>query len=93
VRELKRSYSKIYIVIGADNLNSLKRWYKYDALKEEVTFIVAKRSNIQIPTNMVTLNINKDISSSQLRNHIDISMLPKQNAKQIETYYKEHNAK
>jgi nicotinate-nucleotide adenylyltransferase len=34
VKYLLESYDKVYLVIGADNLHSLKQWYKYDELKE-----------------------------------------------------------
>jgi nicotinate-nucleotide adenylyltransferase len=46
-----------------------------------------------VPQNFITLDVDEDISSSQLREKIDISKLPKKCAAEIAQYYKEHNAK
>jgi len=93
VQDLQKRYDKIYLVIGADNLESLQEWYNYNELKELVTFIVATRRNSSVLHNFITLQIDEDISSSQLRDKIDISKLPKKCATEIAHYYKEHNAK
>ncbi|WP_457743462.1 nicotinate (nicotinamide) nucleotide adenylyltransferase [Sulfurimonas sp.] len=91
VKYLKKNYKKIYLVIGADNLKSLEKWYKYEELKEEVTFIIAQRDNINISNDFIRLNVDKIISSSDLRKNIDMEKLPKTVAKEIVTYYKENN--
>ena len=93
VRAFKEFYEKIYLVIGADNLASLQQWYKFDALQKEVTFIIATRDNVKIPDRYLMLDIHEDISSSDLRQKIDKTKLPKEVATKIATYYKEHNAK
>jgi nicotinate-nucleotide adenylyltransferase len=93
VEHLLKTYEKVYLVIGADNLTSLTSWYKYEELKEKVTFIVATRDEIEIPSGYIQLPVDEDISSSALRMSIDRTKLPKQNALEIEQYYKEHNAK
>jgi nicotinate-nucleotide adenylyltransferase len=67
VKYLLKKYKKIYLVIGADNLATLDRWQNYDELKKLVTFIVASRDSINIPKEYITLDINVDISSTQLR--------------------------
>jgi len=91
VKHLKKRYKKIYLVIGADNLKSLDKWYKYEELREEVTFIIAKRDNISVSNDFIKLNVDEEISSSSLRTKIDITKLPKKIAKEIVTYYKENN--
>lgn len=93
VKYLKKKYTNIYLVIGADNLHSLKKWYNYEQLRKEVTFIIAKRSNIEVADEFIKLDVNEDISSSSLRKEMNIDKLPKKVAKQIAKYYKEHNAK
>ncbi len=67
VEYLLKKYKKIYLVIGADNLASLKKWQNYEKLNELVTFIVASRNGIKIPKEFLTLDIDIDISSTQLR--------------------------
>jgi len=93
VEYLLKTYEKVYLVIGADNLASLKSWHRYEDLKESVTFIIATRENIKVPPEYIILPIDEDISSSSLRDRIDINKLPKQNALEIQQYYKEKNAK
>ncbi|OIP52860.1 MAG: nicotinate (nicotinamide) nucleotide adenylyltransferase [Helicobacteraceae bacterium CG2_30_36_10] len=92
VKYLLKKYKKIYLVIGADNLSSLHKWDKYDELKSMVTFVVAHRDKIEIPKDFIDLNVNVDISSTQLREHLELSKLPQKCAKQIAKYYKENNA-
>jgi nicotinate-nucleotide adenylyltransferase len=93
VEHLLRCYDKLYLVIGADNLQSLHKWHAYEKLLKKATFIVASRDNIKVPDRFIKLDINEDISSSRLRKELDISKLPKKRAKEIAQYYKEHNAK
>lgn len=68
VKHLLETYDKIYLIIGADNLASLETWQDYDELKNLVTFIVAKRDNIEIPKKYITLDVNENISSTEIRN-------------------------
>jgi len=59
--------SKIYLIIGADNLELLHTWERYNDLKTFVEFVIASRDNIKIPQQYKILNINEDISSSQIK--------------------------
>ncbi len=93
VRHLLKRYEKIYLLIGADNLQSLSKWYKYNELKELVTFIVATRNNIEVEKNFIQLDINEDISSSDLRKNLEPSKIPEKVRNEIVQYYKEHNAR
>ncbi len=67
VKHLLKKYLKIYLIIGADNLSTLKKWHKYEELNEHVIFLVASRDNIRIPKGYLTLNIDEKISSTQIR--------------------------
>ena len=93
VKHLLKKYDKVYLVIGADNLSSLHKWYRYDELKELVTFIVATRDKIAIPKQFIMLEINEDVSSTDLRKNFDSTKIPKEVAEEITQYYKEHNAR
>jgi len=90
---LLKKYQKIFVVIGADNLATLKQWYRYDELKEKVTFIVASRADIKIPKEFISLEVDVDISSSELREVIEKTKLTKKCAQEIAQYYKEKNAR
>ncbi len=93
VRHLLKRYKKIYLVIGADNVASLPSWSNYDELSTLVTFIVASRDNIDVNNKYLKLNIDENISSSELREVMKSSKLPKVCAVEIEKYYKEKNGR
>ncbi|HUH43513.1 MAG TPA: nicotinate (nicotinamide) nucleotide adenylyltransferase [Sulfurimonas sp.] len=93
LKHLLKSYKKIYLVIGADNLAKLELWNSYDELKELVTFVVAQRDGIDIPKEFIVLSVDEKISSSQLRNKMDCSKLSKKCAQEIYDFYKENNCK
>ena len=60
------SPSKIYLIIGADNLSSLNRWQDYHDICNMAEFVVATRDSIDTK-GYKTLQIDIDISSTQLR--------------------------
>ena len=49
VNYLKDLYnpSKIYLIIGEDNMENLEKWYKYDELKKLVEFVIASRAGFE----------------------------------------------
>ena len=80
VKYLKNLYnpSKIYLIIGEDNIENLDKWYKYDELKELVEFVVASRTGFETKkaNEFKSLDINIDISSTRLRDKIDLDYIP-----------------
>ena len=92
--ELKLRYNftqKPYLIIGADNLENLHQWYKYDLLEKEVTFVVASRKNFKQEHPFLSLDVHCDISSTSLRRKPKNEDLPALLADEIMAYYKEHN--
>lgn len=81
---------KVYLIIGADNLLSLKQWHNYEKLAKKVIFVVAKRDNITIPSGMITLDVNEESRSTHFRDHYSPLGLEETLEKDIITYYKEH---
>lgn len=90
VQYLKKIYkpSKIYFIIGADNLKTLEKWHNYKKLKKEVEFVVAKRDKTKIPSKYKTIDINVPISATMLRKKPIKRFLPKIAANEILKYYK-----
>lgn len=91
VEHFKARYNpaKIYIVIGADNLEKLHLWDSFKKLKEEVSFIVVTREGYEvkndiIPFKKIDLNIN--ISSTSLRDELDLDYIPKKIVKKVIEY-------
>ncbi len=93
VEYLLKKYEKIYVAIGADNLEKLHTWHRYDELKKLVEFIFITRDDIRIPQGFLELKVDVKISSSSLREHIDSEFLPKCCSSEIEKYYKELHCK
>lgn len=91
VQYLLKKYTKVYLVIGADNLQSLSSWYKYEQLRELVTFIVVSRDSIEIPKEYISIELSKDVSSTELRTQIELTKIPKKIAQKVEHYYKQGN--
>ncbi len=78
---------KIYLIIGADNLDSLCKWREFDKLKRLVTFVVATREGKKIPKNLKKLSVNVNISSTKLRENPDENYLPREIVKEVKEYY------
>ncbi len=85
--------SKIYLIIGADNLEKLPYWKNYEKLKSLVEFVVASRDSIEIPINLKKLDINATISSTDLRDRLDKKYLPAIIASEIIEYREKDESK
>lgn len=57
----------LYSIIGADILPQLDKWHKIQQIKKLVTFIVATRDNLPIPSGFLRFEIDEKISSTQIR--------------------------
>ena len=72
VKHFQKKYSVDYIIIGADNLNSIERWYNFKWLNSEVTWVIASRAGYKMTSNklrdFIILDVDADISSTQIRN-------------------------
>ncbi len=95
VQYLKDNYnlSKIYLIIGSDNYKTLSTWNNYDKLKKEVEFVVAKRVGFLNENfdNIKTLNIDIDISSTNLRENINLDYIPNKIKDDIKSLLKKGN--
>ena len=91
VLELQKEFDKIYLVLGADNLQHLHKWHRFEELKRVVTFIIVTRDAIDIPPHFLKLNVDVKISSSALREKMESTKLPKKCAQEIMHYYNTRN--
>jgi len=82
--------SKIFFIIGADNLSSLHRWEGYDKLKEYVEFVVATRDGFGISGGYKILEIDVPISSTEIRNIPIPDMIPSKIAEDVVRFYKKN---
>ena len=77
---------KIYLVIGSDNLKSIHLWDNFEKLNELVEFIVVNRDGYEVKNDIIqfkTINMNINISSSSLRDKLDIKYIPKKIQKKV----------
>lgn len=81
----------LYLIIGADNLEQLHQWHRYDELNTLVRWVVATRSHIPIPDTMIRLDVDVPISSSDFRQTMSTLGLDPEIENDITTYYKEIN--
>ena len=93
VLHYKKSYEKIYFIIGADNLASLKQWHQFKALDNLVTWVVATRDQTPIESDYKQLNVTYKVSSTELRENALQEHLPEAVAQEIKTYYEETHAR
>ena len=89
----KFNADKIYLIIGADQLNSLHKWHRYDELKALVSFVVACRDDIKIDENLQKLDINVKISSSKIKSELNFKQVPTAILSSVQSFYKDKNAK
>ena len=92
IMQKESKIDKIYFIIGADNLGSLDKWYKYKELSNLVEFVVASRDETKIPENLIKLPINAKISSSKLRSTMNKSFIPQIIEDEITKFYDNKNS-
>ena len=93
INYLKSIYNlnKIYLVIGADNLKNIHLWYNYKNLRNLVSFIIITRDKIDIstiPKNSILLELQENISSTRLRQNMDINYIPQKIQNRIKKLWK-----
>jgi nicotinate-nucleotide adenylyltransferase len=90
VQHYAKTYNTLYLIIGADNLETLHAWHDVEKLKNMVTFVVATRNTIPVPSGMIALEVDEPISSTNFRSSFGSLGLDEKIENDIITYYKEH---
>jgi len=74
LKHFQKSYAVKYLIIGADNLENIEQWREFEYLNSQITWVVATRRGYAIKSDKLRdfkiLNIEVDISSTQIRNNI-----------------------
>jgi nicotinate-nucleotide adenylyltransferase len=72
VWHFNKTYDVRYVIVGADNLNSLHTWYNFEELNNKVTWVIASRAGHALFSDRLKkiklLNVEADISSTEIRN-------------------------
>jgi nicotinate-nucleotide adenylyltransferase len=95
----QQKYSVKYIIIGADNLSSITKWYNFDYINSNIIWVIATRAGYRLDTtalqNFKILEVEIDISSTQIRRklmNLDerieriVTELDKKKAEEIEVF-------
>jgi nicotinate-nucleotide adenylyltransferase len=91
VKHFQPQEGKIYLIIGADNLEKLTQWHCYEELNSLVRWVVATRSQNPIPEGMLRLDVDVPISSTECRTLARSPELSPALDHDIITTYKEKN--
>ena len=89
--ESKYTLDKIYLVIGADNLKDIEKWTQFELLKLKVSFVVVTRSGFEVKNDIIQFNtifLSLNISSTKLRENLDINFIPKQIQQKVQNIWK-----
>ena len=74
VRHFQKVFQVDYVIIGADNLKSINKWYNFEWLNRHITWAVATRRGYPVDTSELRafkiIEIDVDISSTEIRNNI-----------------------
>ncbi len=87
VEHFKQAFDTIYLIVGADNLESLPHWHDFEKLDKMVTWVVATRQNRKIPDGYITLPVDIPISSTELRKQIRPEWIPASIREEVVEYY------
>jgi len=87
VKYFKNMYETVYFIIGADNLHSLRSWSNFQELDKMVTWVVASRGDVTIPSEFLKIDVNHTISSSLVREKPSLFEHPSEISAEIIDFY------
>lgn len=74
LKEFQKCYDVQYLIIGADNLESIEKWYEFEWLNRQITWVIATRNGYLLNTDKlrdyIILNVSMNISSTEIRKQI-----------------------
>lgn len=72
VTHFQKAFRVDYVIIGADNLKSINKWYNFKYLNQHITWVIATRRGYRLDTSQLRafkiIEIDVDISSTEIRN-------------------------
>lgn len=89
VKHYRQIDPDIYLIIGSDNLENLSKWHEFETLDRLVTWIVATRKGHEDAGAFRRLDVDIDISSTELRTLKSTEQIPDVVREEIKKYYKE----
>jgi len=91
LRRLRDRFDVRYLIVGADNLESLPRWAHFDELNRTITWVIAARPGHRLDTSALRhaeiLDIDVPVSSTQIRESGDTTHVPDAIAEDVAAFY------
>ena len=87
LKELSKRYNIKAIIIGADNLKNIDKWYNFDYLNSNYCWIVATRANRELKLDILRdyriIKVEKNVSSTEIRDGKKLEFIDKNIKKQV----------
>ncbi|WP_419763782.1 MAG: nicotinate (nicotinamide) nucleotide adenylyltransferase [Arcobacter sp.] len=91
INYLKEYYKpkKTYLIIGADNYEKLDTWHHTEDILSKVELVVVTRNGFcnDFYDNIQTLNVDINISSTQLRDSLDLNFVPNKIKEDVKKFW------
>jgi len=75
LKHFQQLYSVKYLIIGADNLKNIDKWYNFEYIDTQITWVIATRGGYELDTSKLRdfkiLKVDAPISSTEIRNKKD----------------------
>lgn len=81
VKHFNMTYNVKYLIIGSDNLSSLSKWHKFDALNAQITWLIVTREGYDLQVEGLrewrVLTLRDQSSSTEIRKELLLSHVDK----------------
>ena len=76
VKHFNTMYEVKYLIVGSDNLSTLTKWHEFEWLNKTITWVIVTREGHPVNTGKLrswkTLEVDLPISSTRIREEIDL---------------------
>jgi len=95
VRHFNLRYDVKYLVIGSDNLSTLRRWHAFEWLNQHITWVIATRDMHPVATDILhswrVLEVDFPISSTHIRTSMALQHIDTKIQQSVYKTLKENN--
>ncbi len=93
VKHIKETINphKIYLIIGADNLEKLHLWQDFEELKTLVTFVVMSRDEKKLKDDIIQfiyIHMDVKVNSTHIRDNLELKYIPQKIQQEVKKLWK-----
>ncbi|MEA3419966.1 MAG: nicotinate (nicotinamide) nucleotide adenylyltransferase [Campylobacterota bacterium] len=97
LRYFQKTYDVAYLIIGTDNLASITKWHEFNRINNDIIWVIADRKEHPLHTEMlqnwVPLKVDAPVSSTEIRESGDLSMVDNRIKDEVKTLLYEQRKK